>query len=174
MANFDSLIGKKFNRLLVISRADNIVQKDGRSRVAWSCLCDCGNRTIVVTNLLKSGRVKSCGCIKTERNRTYFTKHNGSHERLYKVWCSIKKRCYNKNFRQFMDYGGRGIAVCDEWLHNYSAFRDWAMANGYNPNAKFGECTIDRIHVNGNYEPSNCRWATIKEQNRNKRGSKNK
>ena len=61
--------------------------------------------------------------------------------------------------------------MCDEWLHNYSAFSDWAMANGYNPNAKFGECTIDRINVNGNYDPSNCRWTTIQEQNKNKRRS---
>jgi hypothetical protein len=88
------------------------------------------------------------------------------------VWSDIKKRCYNENYKQFKDYGGRGIIICDNWLNDYMNFRIWALNNGYNPNANFGECTIDRIDVNGNYEPSNCRWITIQEQAKNKRKRK--
>lgn len=171
MANFADLTGQKFNRLTVIEQADYILRGDGRKRVAWFCKCDCGNACIVSADLLKNGRTASCGCLKAERNREHFSTHNASKDRLYQVWTDIKKRCCNSNYRQFADYGGRGIKVCEEWVHNYPAFRDWAMANGYNPNASFGECTIDRIDVNGNYEPSNCRWVTIQEQNRNKRRS---
>lgn len=170
MANFSDLTGKRFNRLTVVKRADDIL-RGSRKRVAWLCSCDCGNTCVVSSDLLNNGRTASCGCLKSERNRTYFTKHNASKDRLYRVWCDMKKRCYNRNYRQFADYGGRGIAICEEWLHNYSAFREWAMQNGYNPTAKFGECTIDRIDVNGNYEPSNCRWVSIQEQNMNKRRS---
>ena len=155
MAALDCLIGQKFGRLSVVERADNIVESGGRTRVTWRCQCDCGNIVVVRAHSLKCGRTRSCGCAKSERNRNYFTTHNGTKERLYKVWTDMKKRCYNPRYKQYKDYGGRGITVCDKWLHDYSAFRKFALENGYDSEAKFGECTIDRIDVNGNYSPEN-------------------
>lgn len=90
--------------------------------------------------------------------------HGESKTRLYRLWCHIKWRCLNKNCKQYPDYGGRGIKICDGWLNSYESFRDWALANGYSD-----ELTIDRIDVNGNYTPSNCRWVDNKTQARNKR-----
>lgn len=98
-------------------------------------------------------------------------KHGGTGTRLHKVWTMMKQRCSNPNIVEYHRYGGRGIKVCDEWL-SFVNFRDWAMANGYDPEAPRGECTLDRIDNDGNYEPSNCRWIDLKEQmaNRPKRG----
>jgi hypothetical protein len=102
----------------------------------------------------------SCGCLrKAGSHRT----HNLSDTRLYRIWGNIKSRCYNTNIRQYKDYGARGITVCNEWLNSFEVFYEWAMANGYSE-----ELTIDRIDVNGNYEPSNCRWITMKEQSKNR------
>lgn len=172
MGKFKDLSGIKFGRLTVLSRTADYIEPSGRKRVIWLCKCDCGNYISTQGNSLKSGSTKSCGCLKAERNKRVFTTHGYSKERLYRVWNDIKKRCYNENYKQFKDYGGRGIIICDNWLNDYMNFRIWALTNGYNPNAKFGECTIDRIDVNGNYEPSNCRWITIQEQAKNKRKRK--
>lgn len=173
MAKFQDLKGEKFGRLLVLERAESYIEPSGRKRTMWKCLCDCGKITIVQASSLKAQTVHSCGCAKTERNQKYFTTHGFSKEKLYGLWREIKKRCYNPNYKQFKDYGGRGIIVCDEWLNNYVAFRNWALNNGYNPNAKFGDCTIDRINVNGNYSPENCRFVSMKIQNQNKRKNLN-
>lgn len=166
---YENLQGRKFGRLKVIEAAPPVVYSDGRARTAWRCICDCGKQHVVTAFNLKSGHIISCGCAKSDRNKSYFTTHNGSKERLYRVWCDIKKRCYNPKFVQYKDYGGRGISVCDEWRNNYSAFRDFAMSHGYDPSAKFGECTIDRIDVNGNYCPENCRFVDMKTQRHNRR-----
>lgn len=97
------------------------------------------------------------------------TRENGKHKRLYKAWRSMKSRCYNQNSKCYKHYGGRGIIVCDEWLNSYKAFQDWAITNGYDKDAPYSKCTLDRIDVNGNYCPENCRWVDMKTQCNNTR-----
>ena len=91
------------------------------------------------------------------------SKHGMKHTRIYEIWCGMKKRCYNQNSKNFPQYGGKGIIVCDDWKNDFLKFYDWSMKNGYQENL-----TIDRIDNNGNYEPSNCRWITHKQQQRNR------
>lgn len=156
----ESYIGEKNNHLTVIG-----ITRDKVGQRAFLCKCDCGKEVPVKPTYWENGKIKSCGC----KHNEYSTTHGGSKERLYKVWGDMKSRCYNKNSACYMNYGGRGIMICEEWIDDYSKFREWAYSNGYDENAPFGECTIDRIDVNGNYEPSNCRWITNVEQQKNKR-----
>lgn len=155
----ESYIGKKYGRLEVIG------VREGQKR-KFQCQCDCGNVIFARPIDLEKGNVKSCGCIQRE-----ISENSVSYDRLYHVWNGMKSRCYYENLESYRNYGGRGIAICDEWLNSYQSFRDWAYENGYDENAPRGECTIDRIDVNGNYEPNNCRWISNLEQQRNKRPS---
>lgn len=168
----DDLTGKRFGRLTVIKRAKNIVYTNGRNRVAWECLCDCGSVCIGTASVLKIGDKKSCGCYRSETTKRRSTKHGKRYERLYKVWLDMKKRCTNPNYKQYKDYGGRGIKVCEAWMEDFESFYDFAMSHGYDPTAKHGECTIDRIDVDGDYCPENCRFVDMKTQNNNKRWNK--
>ena len=163
----DDFTGRRFGRLTVIERVENYVTPKGKIKSMWGCHCDCGNVKIVTRSALTSGHVKSCGCLSTEMRREIRTSHGKSGTRLYRIWAGMKARCaYPKNI-SYPRYGGRGITVCDEWLHNFQAFYDWAMANGYRD-----DLSIDRIDADGNYCPENCRWATPKEQNRNTRSNR--
>lgn len=161
MSKIIDLTNKKFGMMTVINRAEN---RNGRPY--WLCKCDCGNEKIVKGDNLKSGNVKSCGCLVIETNKTRKT-HGLVKHRLYNIRKGMMGRCYNPNLSYYKNYGGRGITVCEEWRNDFQAFFDWAMSNGYSDNL-----TIDRIDVNGNYEPSNCRWITMKEQLGNKRTSR--
>lgn len=159
MPRVKNLTGRKFGRLTVI-------KEEGRAKdrhVLWFCKCDCGNTCLVPSNVLKKGDTRSCGCLFEETQHIpKHIKHGESNTRLYQIWIDMRDRCRNKNNKRYYSYGGRGITVCEEWRDNFQAFHDWAMANGYRE-----DLTIDRENVNGNYEPSNCRWKTRKEQNNN-------
>ena len=149
------LTGQKFNLLTVVEYLGNS---------KWLCECECGNVATVRTSDLTRGHTKSCGCL--------HSKHNKFGTRLYNVWCSMKSRCYYKNQKCYKNYGGRGINVCDEWKNNFKNFYNWAMKNGYKENAEYGECTLDRIDVNKDYCPLNCRWVDMKTQQNNRRNNK--
>lgn len=163
------LTGQRFYRLLVVSRAES------NDRPRWNCVCDCGNKVVLTTESLLGG-TKSCGCYRREWARATNTKHGGCRrsgkDRLYGVWNMMKQRCNDPNCKAYKDYGGRGISVCDEWNESYSAFREWAIANGYDNSAKHGKCTIDRIDNSKGYEPGNCRFADAKTQSRNRRSNR--
>lgn len=135
--------------------------------------CKCGKEIECEITRVKHNRTKSCGCLKAEKARERTIKRNTTHglskTPQYKVWKDMKSRCYNTSNKCYNLYGSRGIVVCDEWLNNYLAFYEWSIANGYSKNL-----TIDRIDVNGNYEPSNCRWVDDFTQAKNKRPQYNK
>lgn len=157
MGKFEDLTGKTFNRLTVIKRAEV-----GKKEVYYLCKCTCGKEKIIRGKDLKYNKIKSCGCLNKEKTTERNTKHNLRHTRIYRIWLLMKNRCLNSKYYLFKNYGGRGITICNEWKNDFMSFYNWAMNNGYDEHL-----TIDRIDVNGNYEPFNCRWATKLQQQRN-------
>lgn len=162
------ITGQKFGRLTVIKR----VGRNKQRQATWLCQCECGNQITVVGCYLRGKRVMSCGCLRKDNLLKSITKHNKSRDKIYKVFTGMKARCYNKNSIEYKNYGARGIKICEEWLNNFLNFYDWAIANGYDENAEHGKCTIDRIDVNGDYCPNNCRFVSNLIQQRNKRNNR--
>jgi len=162
MRKIIDLTGQKFSRLTVISFAPT-----KKKMSHWNVVCDCGTKTVVDGCNLKKGHTKSCGCLQVERIKEHNTTHNGciDHPLEYGTWKGIKQRCNNINNHAYKDYGGRGITVCDRWLNS---FENFLADMGRKPTPQH---SLDRINNNGNYEPSNCRWATRTEQNRNTRAN---
>lgn len=161
MGKIKNVIGEKYGRLTVISKSEH---KDKNNHSYWNCVCECGNYTTVALHHLTGGRINSCGCLKSEKTIERSTIHGKTNTRMFHIWQGMKRRCYNENDKNYKYYGGRGITVCDEWRNNFTTFYNWAIENGYTD-----DLTIDRINNDGNYEPSNCRWVTMAQQNRNKR-----
>lgn len=155
---------QKFGRLTVISKDET------KKKQYYICKCECGKEKSIYKLSLTKGITTSCGCFQKEKVKLIGLKnkkHCLVNTRIYRIWGGIKSRCLNKNSHIYKYYGGRGITVCNEWKNNFMSFYNWAMNNGYKDNL-----TIDRIDVNGNYEPSNCRWASIKTQERNRRNNR--
>ena len=158
----EDLTGQKFGKMTVLGRDTDRQSK----RTYWMCQCECGTIKSCRADSLKEGSIVSCGCKKRAQDKTNLTKHHThkqSGTRLYYSWQDMKKRCYNEGNSRYANYGGRGIKVCDEWKDNFTAFYQWAIDNGYSEKK-----TIDRINVDGDYEPSNCRWADAKTQCNNR------
>lgn len=163
MGKNEDLTGKKFNRLTV----DRFIGYGKRGK-EWLCWCDCGDPYIVDGTSLKHGYTKSCGCLQRERTAESRQTHgdtSGGTTKLYYVWSAMRQRCENPKNKDYYLYGARGIKVCEEWA-DYSAFKEWAMENGYQEGLY-----LDRIDNDKGYQPDNCRWSTLEEQANNRRGN---
>ena len=164
--NWYELEGKTFNGLTVLKQVEKPAHVKWEARY-FLCKCQyCGKEKIIARSNI--GKQKSCGCQQhTSQARKHGFATHMKRNRLYHIWQGIKFRCNNPKSKDYKNYGGRGIQMCEEWPNDFMVFRSWALENGYEEHL-----TIDRIDVNGNYEPSNCKWSTVAEQNRNKRTTK--
>lgn len=159
-----ALAGLEFGRLTVIHRSDNTKS----NQTSWLCLCSCGATVAVVGHALNSGQTRSCGCLQIDATKSASTTHGasigGRVTSEYTSWLKAKERCFDSRHEKFKFYGGRGITVCDRWRNDFGAF---LCDMGPRPNG----ATLDRKDPNGDYEPSNCRWATKATQSRNTRSN---
>lgn len=167
MRIFSDITGQRFGRLTCVERT---AKRNKQREIMWLCKCDCGNEIVTNGSGLRRGSCRSCGCLQRDGMRDKSATHslssdeNGNTTRLYKAWCNMKTRCLNPNTREYENYGGRGISVCESWKTGYVEFHNWAIRHGYEENL-----TLDRKDNDGNYEPNNCHWATNKEQQNNTR-----
>lgn len=157
--NFIDLSGQRFGMIQVLERDDI-----SRKHFKWICKCDCGTIKSIRGDLLRIGKVKSCGCNKSKYLSIKNMKHGLARHPLYNVWKKMIDRCENSNNQSYKDYGGRGIYICEEWKNDVWSFFLWAVTHHY----KYG-LSIDRINNNDGYKPDNCKFSTQKEQNNNRR-----
>jgi hypothetical protein len=158
-------IGQKFNRLTCIGPFEvrNIKENNRNRNTDYIfCRCECGKEKYYRLKLIRSGATKSCGCYNTDR----VTSHKMSKTRLYVTWVGMKSRCYNSNTIRYSRYGGRGITICEAWINSFESFKEWALNNGYT-----NKLTIERKNNDGNYNPENCIWVTMKQQGQNRNNS---
>jgi len=161
MPNFIDLVGHVYGRLEVISKKG----KTNNGNYLWKCLCECGKTSIVSGGNLRNGHTRSCGCLNSEvASKTHKT-HGMRKTPIYNTWLAMRERCSNVKHIEFKRYGGRGISVCSRWA---DSFENFLADMGEKPTPKH---SIDRRDSNGNYTPENCRWATIKQQQRNRRNN---
>lgn len=168
---FKNRAGEKYGRLTALE----YLYTNKRRKAVWLCKCDCGNIVQVSSEKLSTGNTKSCGCLHSDKSKEKIkilikkqTKYTRKFEKeLSIIFNQMKQRCYNKKCKAYKNYGERGIKICDEWLDDFNSFYLWSTKNNFNSNL-----SIDRIDVNGNYEPNNCRWITNLEQQNNKRNNK--
>ena len=121
------LTGQRFGMLTVVAKCGY----DKHHLSQWECLCDCGNKSVASISNLRNGNTTSCGCYGKKRKSECNTTHGLSGTRIHRIWKAMRTRCYNKNFFAYKHYGGRGVTICNEWINDFQAFYDWAMANGY-------------------------------------------
>lgn len=160
-----ALLGKRFGHLTVISF--DHCEEDKNYQMYWLCKCDCGNEKVVDGHTLRKGQATTCGKCRGMWNGPRVTD-----ERLYNVYRAMKERCFSSASQSYKHYGERGITICKEWTDDYQVFKKWAYENGYDENAPYGELTIERVDVNGNYCPENCKWISIQDQTWNRRNTK--
>ncbi len=156
MGRFIDLTGQRSGRLIVVRQAG----RDKWKNILWSCLCDCGNTTTVLGGAIRKGRIQSCGCTKIQHGHS----KKGEMTQIYSTWTAMRQRCNNLKHPEYKNYGKRGIVVCKRW----EKFENFLEDMGEPPTDKH---SIDRIDNDGNYCKSNCRWATLKQQQRNKRNN---
>lgn len=154
--NAPDIIGQRFSKLVVLSRLGSSADR----RATWHCKCDCGKQTIAVTSALRNGNKQSCGCLVFAPS--WRVKHGMTKTKIYKVWSDMIRRCENPRAQNYRNYGARGITICSRWRDSFEAFlEDMGLPEP--------GLSLDRINTDGDYEPSNCRWATDAEQTQNRR-----